>query len=75
MLTCETCGEIVPEGTQYCPNCGARLSGGGRLCRTHRIPLHRIRQMFRKISAHRTAPQIPRKALPHRHRKHRTLSA
>ena len=28
MLTCETCGEIVPEGTQYCPNCGARLSGG-----------------------------------------------
>ena len=21
-------GEIVPEGTQYCPNCGARLSGG-----------------------------------------------
>ena len=22
MLTCETCGEIVPEGTQYCPNCG-----------------------------------------------------
>lgn len=55
MLTCETCGEIVPEGTQYCPNCGARLSGG-----EPPVP---------------DAPQIPRKALPHRHRKHRTLSA
>ena len=28
MLTCETCGEIVPEGTQYCPNCGAKMDGG-----------------------------------------------
>lgn len=22
MLTCETCGEVLPEGTSFCPNCG-----------------------------------------------------
>lgn len=22
MLTCETCGKVLPEGTSFCPNCG-----------------------------------------------------
>ena len=22
MLTCKTCGEVLPEGTSFCPNCG-----------------------------------------------------
>ena len=72
MLTCETCGEIVPEGTQYCPNCGARLSGGGP-------PVPDAPDSFAPDTADVPedfgTPQIPRKALPHRHRKHRTLPA
>lgn len=26
MITCETCGELLPEGTQFCSNCGTPLS-------------------------------------------------
>ncbi len=26
MLTCESCGEVLPDGTQYCSNCGAPVS-------------------------------------------------
>lgn len=26
MITCETCGEIMPDGTQFCSNCGAPIA-------------------------------------------------
>ncbi len=27
MITCETCGEIMPDGTQFCSNCGTPIAG------------------------------------------------
>ena len=25
MITCETCGELLPDGTQFCSRCGAHV--------------------------------------------------